>query len=84
MSSTDQAVAFIAMLAALDTTGTDTQHIDEIFPEIGRVILLRAGTIADDGPKERVIRGRHLEDVFGAPLTVEESGGYFHVRPADV
>ena len=30
MSSTDQAVAFIAMLAALDTTGTDTQHIDEI------------------------------------------------------
>jgi len=30
MSSTDQAVAFIAMLAALDTTGTDTQHIDEL------------------------------------------------------
>jgi len=26
----DQAVAFIAMLAALDTTGTDTEHIDEL------------------------------------------------------
>ena len=30
MSSTDQAVTFIAMLAALDTTGTDTEHIDEL------------------------------------------------------
>jgi iron complex transport system ATP-binding protein len=61
-----------------------TQHIDEIFPEVGRVILLHEGRIADDGPKEQVIRGRRLEQVFGAPLTVEESGGYFHVRPKDV
>ena len=30
MSSTEQAVAFIATLAALDTTGTDTDHIDEL------------------------------------------------------
>ena len=79
---------FMERVRAIAREGTTivliTQHIDEIFPEIGRVILLRAGTIADDGPKERVIRGRHLEDVFGAPLTVEESGGYFHVRPADV
>jgi iron complex transport system ATP-binding protein len=58
-----------------------TQHIDEIFPEIGRVVLLQQGRIADDGPTERVIRGRTLEEVFGAPLVVEESGGYFHVRP---
>ena len=59
-----------------------TQHIDEIFPEIGRVVLLNEGRIADDGPKERVLRGKTLEEVFGAPLRVEESGGYFHVRPA--
>src|SRR6478735_8551289 len=30
MSSTEKAVAFIAMLAALDTSGTDTDHIDEL------------------------------------------------------
>jgi iron complex transport system ATP-binding protein len=60
-----------------------TQHIDEIFPEIGRVILLNEGRIADDGPKAQVIRGRRLEEVFGAPLRVEESRGYFHVRPDD-
>jgi len=58
-----------------------TQHIDEIFPEIGRVILLQGGRVAADGPKEAVIRGDRLAEVFGAPLVVEESGGYFHVRP---
>jgi hypothetical protein len=30
MSSTEQAVAFIAMLAALDTAGSDADHIDEL------------------------------------------------------
>ena len=58
-----------------------TQHIDEIVPEIGRVILLQNGRVAEDGPKEAVLRGARLEDVFGAPLIVEEAGGYFHVRP---
>jgi iron complex transport system ATP-binding protein len=76
---------FMERMRAVAREGTTivlvTQHIDEIFPEIGRVVLLNDGRIADDGPKERVIRGRQLEGVFGAPLVVEESGGYFHVRP---
>jgi iron complex transport system ATP-binding protein len=58
-----------------------TQHIDEIFPEIGRVVLLERGRIAADGPKAEVIRGSRLGEVFGAPLVVDEVGGYFHVRP---
>lgn len=59
-----------------------TQHIDEIIPEIGRVILLQGGRVADDGPKDAVLRGRPLEKVFGAPLAVTQAGGYYHVRPA--
>lgn len=59
-----------------------TQHIDEIFPEIGRVVLLHEGRIAEDGPKEQVLRGPALPRVFGAPLLVEEAAGYFHVRPS--
>jgi iron complex transport system ATP-binding protein len=58
-----------------------TQHIDEIFPEIRRVILLQRGRVAADGPKDAIIRGGGLDEVFGAPLTVEEAGGYYHVRP---
>jgi iron complex transport system ATP-binding protein len=79
---------FMERVRAIAREGTTivliTQHIDEIFPEIGRVILLHQGRIADDGEKERVIRGAQLEQVFGARLVVDEAGGYFHVRPADV
>jgi iron complex transport system ATP-binding protein len=59
-----------------------TQHIDEIIPEINRVILLQGGRLAEDGPKDAVLTGRGLERVLGAPLVVTRSGGYYHVRPA--
>lgn len=57
-----------------------THHVDEIIPEIARVILLRRGRIACDGPKAGVLTGHHLSHAFEAPLAVEQTGGYFHVR----
>jgi iron complex transport system ATP-binding protein len=59
-----------------------THHVEEIIPEIDRVILLRQGRVAFDGPKHEVLTAARLGDVFGSRLTVEESGGYFHVRTA--
>lgn len=58
-----------------------TQHIDEIIPEVERVILLHGGRVAEDGSKDAVLTGRGLERVLGAPLEVTRSGGYYHVRP---
>jgi len=57
-----------------------THHAEEIIPEIGRVILLSRGRIVEDGPKDDVLRGAALGDVFGAPLHVHESDGYYYVR----
>jgi iron complex transport system ATP-binding protein len=57
-----------------------THHVDEIIPEIGRVILLRGGRLARDGGKADVLTGEHLSHAFDAPLSVEESGGHFRVR----
>ena len=57
-----------------------THHVDEIIPEIERVILLRRGTVACDGAKADVLTSEHLSDAFGAPLAVERVAGYFHVR----
>ena len=57
-----------------------THHVDEIIPEIGRVILLRRGRVARDGCKTDVLTGPHLGHAFGAPLQVEQAGGYYHVR----
>jgi iron complex transport system ATP-binding protein len=57
-----------------------THHVDEIIPEITRVILLRRGTVATDGAKADVLTAEHLSHAFDAALTVEPAGGYFHVR----
>ena len=59
-----------------------THHIDEIIPEINRVVLLRRGRIDRDGAKADVLTGAALSHAFDAPLAVEEAGGYFHVRVA--
>jgi iron complex transport system ATP-binding protein len=59
-----------------------THHIDEIIPEIKRVVLLRSGRVAFDGPVEQALTSERLEAVFGGPVVVEKSsGGYYHVRP---
>lgn len=58
-----------------------TQHIDEIFPEIRRVIVLNEGRIIDDGPKDEVLRGAALPLAFGGPLRVICEDGYYYVRP---
>jgi iron complex transport system ATP-binding protein len=58
-----------------------THHIDEIIPEIQRVVLLKSGRVAFDGPAEEALTPARLEEVFGGPVVVERSGGYYHVRP---
>jgi iron complex transport system ATP-binding protein len=57
-----------------------THHIEEIVPEIGRVILLRQGRVVADGPKKSVLTAEHLSDLFGAPIALDEHDGYFQAR----
>jgi iron complex transport system ATP-binding protein len=75
---------FMERVRAVAQQGTTlllvTHHVDEIVPEIARVILLRRGRIARDGAKADVLTAKALSHGFDAPLSVEESGGYFHVR----
>jgi len=57
-----------------------THYVEEIIPEVERVMLLERGRIAFDGVKREVLTGDRLGRVFGAPLVVHEDGGYYHVR----
>ena len=57
-----------------------THHVDEIVPETRRVVLLREGQVAYDGGPEDVLTTARLSEVFGASLSVERAGGYYHVR----
>jgi iron complex transport system ATP-binding protein len=60
-----------------------THHVEEIVPEIDRVVLLREGRIIADGPKSSTLTAPHLTRLFGAPLRLEETGGFYFARPAD-
>jgi iron complex transport system ATP-binding protein len=57
-----------------------THYVEEIIPEIDRVVLLERGRIACDGSKRDVLTGPRLSQIFAGPLVVHESAGYFHVR----
>ena len=54
-----------------------THRVEEIFPEIHRVILLQEGRILYDGRKEEVLTSQHLSPLFGAPIKVQQSHGYY-------
>jgi iron complex transport system ATP-binding protein len=60
-----------------------THHVEEIVPEINRVVLLQRGRIAAHGPKSSMLTAEHLSRVFGSPLQVEKAGGFYYARPAD-
>jgi iron complex transport system ATP-binding protein len=57
-----------------------THAIEEVIPEIRRVILLRNGRVFRDGPKEEVLSSANLSELYRLPLRVERDGGYYHVR----
>jgi iron complex transport system ATP-binding protein len=59
-----------------------THHVEEIVPEIKRVILLRAGRVAFAGEPADALTPERLTSVFDAPMHVERSGEYYHVRLA--
>jgi iron complex transport system ATP-binding protein len=75
---------FLERIRAIAQQGTTillvTHHVDEIIPEIGRVILLRRGRLAADGAKEAVLTDAQLSRTFDASVAVEQAGGYYHVR----
>ncbi len=70
------------MLRRLAREGTGillvTHHIADILPEINRVILMRDGRIVADGPKETLLTGTTLSELFGAGVTVVERDGFYH------
>ncbi len=55
-----------------------THHIDEIVPEIERVILMKEGAIYADGPKREVLTSSNFSAVFGIEVEVRSlAHGYF-------
>ncbi|RBF43016.1 ABC transporter ATP-binding protein, partial [Xanthomonas oryzae pv. oryzae] len=51
-----------------------THHIEEIVPEIARVILLRAGKVVADGGRDALLTDASLSAVFDGPVRVQRDG----------
>jgi len=52
-----------------------THHVEEIIPEIERVVLLRDGRVLADGTRAELLRDAPLSALFGGPITVREQEG---------
>ncbi len=58
-----------------------THHLNEIPPEVERVIVLKQGAIAADGPKAEVLDGELLSSVYETAIRVAEFDGYYLAYP---
>lgn len=56
-----------------------THHLSDIVPEIERVILMRSGEIAADGPKAEVLTAPALRELFGVDAELAQRDGYYHL-----
>lgn len=78
---------FLSALRRLARSGTTlllvTHHIEEVLPEIERVVLLRGGAVVFDGSKSEALTSARLSALYDVPITVTQSGGYFHARVED-
>ncbi len=79
---------FLLSLRRLAQAGTTvllvTHHVEEILPEISRVILLQGGQVFFDGPKCEALTSARLSALYDAPITVTHNGGYFSASVAEI
>lgn len=55
-----------------------THHLDDIIPEIDRVVVLQAGKVSRDGPKAEVLTSDRLSSLFGVRVEVLQRDGFYH------
>jgi len=55
-----------------------THHLDDIIPEIDRVVLLRQGRVVADGRKPEVLTSERLSAMFDVPVEVVQRDGFYH------
>jgi len=75
----------LADLRQLAQSGTTlllvTHHLQEIIPEIERVVMLRDGAIFADGLKPTLLNSHNLTILYRTPLTLAENNGFYQVFP---
>ncbi|MGE3154454.1 MAG: ABC transporter ATP-binding protein [Nitrospiraceae bacterium] len=77
--------AYLEMMRALMREGKTvllvTHHIHEIPPEVERVVLLKDGRVAADGPKTQVLTGPALTQLYERPVELIQINGFYQALP---
>lgn len=76
---------YLARIRRLSRDGRNivlvTHLLNEIPPEVDRVVLLRDGRIVADGPKADVLTADNLQSAFDTPVRVTQVDGYYLAYP---
>jgi len=55
-----------------------THNLEDVIPEISRVVLIKEGKVFRDGKKEEILNDTNLSELFSLPIKILEKEGYFH------
>jgi iron complex transport system ATP-binding protein len=54
-----------------------THHVEDILPEMQRIVMLREGWIVADGAKSELLTEARLSELFGREIALTERGGWW-------
>lgn len=78
---------FLDILRQISRSGTSllliTHHIEEILPEIDRVVMLRQGKVVGDGQKVDLLTSEGLGDLFNVAMDVRQRGPWYQADVAE-
>ncbi|WYH51837.1 ATP-binding cassette domain-containing protein [Teredinibacter turnerae] len=82
------ALLLVAHMRALAKTGVTlvlvTHHLNEIIPEISRVVLLNEGRVYADGSTAEMLTSDTLSDLYQMPLDIFQTNGFYQATPRNV
>ncbi|MEJ2419866.1 MAG: ATP-binding cassette domain-containing protein [Exilibacterium sp.] len=58
-----------------------THHVNEILPEVSRVVLMKQGEVVADGEKSALLTSERLSDLYEVSVAVTEQRGFYQVFP---
>ena len=74
--------AFRRILRKIAQSGTGiilvTHNLQDIIPEISRVILMKDGSFCNDGPKPDILTDEHIGSLFCVPIRIHKDEGYYY------
>jgi len=78
--------ALIATMASLARGGVGivlvTHHVEEIIPQIERIVMMKDGRVVADGPKAELLTSERISALFGLAVEVQRRGERYSLLKA--